>query len=495
MTIGSLVSMSVLVPFLIEQLDQGKSRGREFIDSVFTLFFTLIVSFGAILWLFMPVLTRKLFPGFDIEMLNSVVLLSRLMLLSPILLGISNLFGSITQSHNRFFVYAFAPFLYNIGIIFGIVALYPSFGLSGIVIGVIIGAFFHLAIQIPSVLKIGLFPRLTWRPNFDLVRRVVYLSLPRTLTLSVSHLSTIFLISFASLISQGSISVFNLSFNLQSVPLSIIGVSYSLAVFPTLSRFFTEGKKSEFLEKMVASARHIVFWSIPFTVLFVVLRAHIVRLVFGSGEFDWTDTRLTAAALAVFSLSLVFQGLSLLFVRGFYASNKTSTPFFVSVFSGVVLVLTSFWALKAFYLYEKFQYFFESLLKVSGLSGTGILTLALGFSIGSIVNGLVLWVFFEKLSPGFSRGVRKTFFDTFSASIIMGFVVYLGLRVIEPIFSLDTVFGLMAQATISGLLGVIAGISILVLLKNVEIKEIWGVVRQKFWKTKTLSPDAVISQF
>ena len=61
----------------------------------------------------------------------------------------------------------------------------------------------------------------------------------------------------------------------------------------------------------------------PAVVLFIVLRAQIVRSVLGSGAFDWADTKLTAAALALFSISLIAQSLNLLFVRGYYASGNT----------------------------------------------------------------------------------------------------------------------------------------------------------------------------
>jgi putative peptidoglycan lipid II flippase len=492
-TVGSLVSMSVLVPFLIENLEKGKAEGRKFVNSVFTFFLLAISVSGLVLWVLMPVLVENLFPGFTEEAWTTVTTLSRFMLLSPVFLGISNLFGSLTQSHNRFFIYALSPLFYNLGIIVGIVVLYPLFGLMGLIGGVVLGAILHLLIQVPSAIRIGILPRLTWHPDWQLVKSLARLSLPRTLTLSAGQISTIFLISFASLIAAGSISVFNLSFNIHSVPLSIIGVSYSLAAFPTLSRFFTEGKRSEFLEQMITSARHIIFWSIPFTVLFIVLRAHLVRLVLGAGAFNWTDTRLTAALLALFSISLVFQGLSLLLVRGFYASNKTTVPFFISLFSGAVIVFSAYVFLRCFVLFDTFRFFLEELFRIGDIPGSPVLALALGFSFGSMINGVLLWFFFERLAPGFSRGVKKVLFDAFSASVIMGFITYLALQAFSPFFDLDRVVGLLGHSTIAFAFGLISGILTLILLDNREMGEIWSTVHGKFWKVKTLSPDAEVT--
>ncbi len=153
------------------------------------------------------------------------------------------------------------------------------------------GAFFHLAVQIPVIIREGFVPKLSFSIDFRSIKKVLTLSLPRTFALSVGHISILALISLASLISAGSISIFQLSFNLQSVPLSIIGVSYSVAAFPTLSRLFSSGEKQKFFDHFANAARHIIFWSMPVIFLFIVLRAQIVRVILGSGAFNWDDPR------------------------------------------------------------------------------------------------------------------------------------------------------------------------------------------------------------
>jgi hypothetical protein len=163
-------------------------------------------------------------------------------------------------------------------------------GISGLIWGVVIGAFLHMAIQIPFIIHKDTFPSLRLNFNWSDIKKVILISLPRTLTLSSNQLASFFLVSLASYMSGGTISVFSLAFNLQSVPMTIIGVSYSSAIFPTLSKFFVEKNRKEFLQQMIDSARHIVFWSIPITILFIVLRAQIVRTIYGAGQFDWADT-------------------------------------------------------------------------------------------------------------------------------------------------------------------------------------------------------------
>jgi len=488
-TIGSMVSMSVLVPFIVARLESSEKIAKDFIDSIFSFFVYTIVIVGALVFLFLPFLTKMLFPGFSGESLEELISITRILLLSPLFLGISNLLGSLTQSTNRFLVYALSPVLYNVGIIFGILFLYPNFGLKGLVWGVIVGAFLHMAIQIFPIKKIGLIPRLTFKPQISLIKETVLTSIPRTLALSFSHISILFLISMASFFPEGSISVFNFSFNLQSVPLSVIGVSYSLAAFPTLSKLFVSGKTEDFFAKVLVSIKHVIFWSIPFAVIFIVLRAHIVRVILGSGEFDWSDTRLTAAALALFSISLLFQNLILILVRSFYSMGKTTLPLVVNFISAVSVVLFAkifYWLFQS---KEVFRFFIEDLFKISDLSGTVVVVLPLSFALGSILNGTLLWVFLEKEFRGFSRSAFQTFLHSLSASIIMGFFIFISLRFFDNIFSLDKFFGILAQAFLSGIIGIFAGVIVLKILKNKETEDIWLTLHQRFWKTKVVGPD------
>lgn len=488
-TVGSMVSMSVLIPFIVGRLNSNKEETRIFIDSLFSFFVSIIALIGLAVFFLAPKITSVLFPGFSGEDGVMLVLLTRILILSPILLGISNLFGSLTQSTNRFLVYALSPVLYNLGIIFGIVFIYPKFGMVGLVLGVIIGALLHLAIQIPSVYRMNLMPRFTWKPNLSLIKDTVITSVPRTLTLSFTHISILFLISIASLMPEGSISIFNFAFNLQSVPLSIIGVSYSLAAFPALSLLFFQGKKDDFFEKISLSTKHIIFWSIPFAVVFIVLRAHIVRIILGAGAFDWTDTRLTAAALALFAVSLLFQNMILLLVRSFYAMGDTKTPLLVNFFSAISIIMMAKIFILLFTTQEAFRFFLEDLFKISDLPGTVAITLPLAFTVGSLINGIALWIFIEFRMRGFSKSVFKTFFHSLSASVIMGFTIFISLRFFDDIFSLDRFFGILGQAFFSGIIGIVAGILVLKILKNKEIEVIWNVMHQKIWKAKVVGPD------
>ncbi len=484
-SIGSLVSASILLPFFVDRFEKGTGEGKKFSDSIFTVFFSAMTVSSVVAYFLVPKLVPFLLPGFaDDPSLPDLVMSARIMLLSPFLLGLSNLYSSLTQMHRRFLVYAASPLFYNASIIFGVIVLYPMFGISGLALGVALGAFFHMAIQIPFMLESGLLPRFTRLVDWVHIRKAVLLSLPRTVTMSANQLATFFLTALASLMSKGSIAVFSLSFNLQSVPLTIIGASYSSAVFPDLSKLYASGNQSEFLEKMIAAARHIIFWSTPIMVLFIVLRAQIVRTVLGAGNFDWADTRLTAASLAIFMISVIGQSLIVLFIRAFYAEGKTTRPLLINVISATVIVVLGYVFTKLFFAYPVFRFFLEDLLKVSGQVGTSTLVLALAYSIGVILNTILHWWMFEKKYTGFSKPVLSTLLHSFSASVIMGYAAFLSLRPFAVIFPLTKVWGVFLQGLCAGIVGIAVGILVLLLLKNNELAEVWRTLHRKIWKAK-----------
>jgi len=491
-TVGSMVSVSVLIPFILERAKKDGDGGREFISNIFSFFFLFIVVTCAVVFFFVPELSKYLFPGFSDGNLSQVISLTRVLLLSPIFLGLSNIFGTLTQAYKRFFLYALSPILYNLGIIVGIVFLYPMFGLLGLAYGVILGAFLHFVIQVPLIVERGMFPKFGLKYNFSEIKKVLLVSIPRTFTLGSDNISMIFLVSFASLMTGGSIAVFNFSFNLQSVPLAIIGVSYSLAAFPILIQNYLSGDLKKFTQQMVNSARHIIFWSVPIVVLFIVLRAQIVRTILGAGHFNWYDTRLTAAALAIFAASIVFQNLTLLFVRAYYAAGNTKKPLIAKGLNALLTVVLGYGFMVWYSASPVFRNLIETALRVKDIPGTIVLTLPLGWSIGEFFNMVVLWIVFQKDFRGFSKEVLKTFFQILISSLLMGFVAYNLLNVFDNIFNLTTTFGIFMQGFLAGLSGILAGVLVLCLFKNEELKEVWNTLHKKIWKPSVpvIGPDA-----
>ncbi len=481
-TVASLLSLYALLPVLskLEQQEEGMMVG--FLRDVLLVFFVGMGVVSAVVFFFVPELVAFLAPGLthDPASHDQLILLARILLLQPILLGASNTLAALTQLRHRFVLYSVSPLLYNVGIIFGALVLYPHIGLAGLGWGVVLGAFMHMALQTPFFFSEKAGRRTPLKEVIKNVGRVLALSVPRTLALAAGQISLLALISIASLLVPGSIAVFTFAFNLQAVPLTIIGVSYSVAAFPTLARLYAAGKTSEFASHIEAALRHMLFWSIPATVFVIVLRAQLVRVILGTGAFDWAATRLTAAALALFVVSLAAQSVSLLIARSYYAAGNSKKPLYFGAIDVVVSVGSALAFVSLFHSSLFMQNFVESLLRVSGIAGTTVLMLALGYACGSIAGFLVSYRFFLRDFNIPRGGLTRLSFQSFSAAVIGGSVSYIILSLTGAAGTINTTYVLVVQGLVAGASGLAVTVLVLWLLDNRELKEAFGAFTRYF---------------
>ncbi len=488
--VASLASITVIIPFISAKMTDGKvtNEARKYFNDIFTVFFLLMIVVAVIAFVLMPFLVSVVAPGFSSLLQAKLIWISRIMLLSPILMGLSNLFGTITQMSRKFLIFSLSPIFYNLGIIAGVVFLYPIFGIYGLAFGVVLGALIHFGVQAIASHSSGFTPKFSFQINFKDIKQIALISLPRTVGLAFNNISLIAIVALASYLKPGSISIFNLSFNIQSVPLNIIGISYAVAAFPTLAKFVSSGKIDEFRSHLKEAARAIVFWSFPVIFLFIVVRAQIVRVILGSGSFSWDNTRLVAASLAIFSVSVVAQGMIALLSRAYYAHGDTKRPLLVNLFCSLVIIILSFVFTHIFISIPFFRDFIEVILKVEGIAGTEVLMLPLAYSTGTIMNAALHWYFVRR---DFMKGesfVSKTFFQSLGASFFLALVSYIGLNIFSPIFGTTTLVGVFLQGFISGMLGIVAATLVLHLLGNEELKNIIKVLHTKFWRAKVIAP-------
>lgn len=491
-SVASFVSVTVLIPFILEYLNRDDRLGlKHLLDELFTIFMVAMILVSISAFVVLPQLAPLIAPGFSEGQLASLVTMSRILLLSPFLLGLSNLLSGVTQGLNKFFIYALSPILYNAGIIVGISVFYPLWGLTGLAWGVVLGAGAHMLIQVPTLTRVGLTPALRWPRHYERLKTIILISLPRTITLGAHQLALLALLALGSMLGAGAIAVFNFAWNLQSVPLAIVGVSYSVAAFPALSKLFVNGDRVAFLAHIQTAFRHIIFWSMLATVFFIVLRAQVVRVILGAGDFGWTETRLTAAALALFAVSVTAQGLVLLFVRGYYAAGRTSVPFWLNTSSSLLIIFLAYLFNDLFNRWEAGRYFLESLLRVSDIPGTAVLVLPLAFSLGLLCNLLFFLFVFYLDFGGLGRVVLRAVRQSFVASVFGGFVAYQTLAVLALRLDLETFAGIFIQGFLAGLVGVASTFVLLVFMGNREVAELTETLRHKFWRAKPIAPEPV----
>ncbi len=479
---GALVSVYMIIPELSKRSEESQ---RSYIDTVVSGFSLLAVFVCAIAAILAPQVISMLFPQLVAHGHQDIVVaMTRIMLLQPILLGLSNILAAITQSRYRYALYSLSPLLYNIGIILGVAVFYPVLGIRGLAVGVILGAALHVIVQIPSAISDGFFRRLPWLREPSALWNTVSISLPRALSLSMNQITFIGLTALAGYLAPGSISVFMFAFNLQAVPLAVIGASYSVAAFPTLAASIAKGERDEFISLISTATKYVLFWSLPATALVIVLRAHIVRVILGSGAFSWTDTRLTAAAFALFSLSLVAQGVMLLLIRGYYAAGKTFVPFLVSFFMLVGTLLLgalSIFVLKA----DPVRDIVEQLLRVQDLTGTAVLGLPFVYALVTIVGCVILVLHFEHRFGGFIKKTQRALMEALFAAIATGAGSYLFLYLVSDIIVPSTSLSIFIQGFSAGVFGILIGMLAYISVGSKEMSEVFTSIRARIWRRAT----------
>ncbi|KXJ99149.1 MAG: putative peptidoglycan biosynthesis protein MurJ [Parcubacteria bacterium OLB19] len=485
---ASVLSVYVLLPFVTRARENDSAKsGANILGQMFTIFLITYALVATLLFIFAPYVIKLVFPGL-VDDSETLVTLFRILLLQPLFLGISSLFGVVTQLSQRFVLYAISPLIYNIGIIFGIAVLYPVLGLIGLVGGVVVGAIGHMLVQLPLIIKSELNFSLVKRFDFSLLRSIFFVAVPRAITLSIQQVVLLVLISMATLMTAGSVSIFQFAYNLQSVPLAIIGMSYSVAAFPVLANLIAQNKQDIFNIHVYTALRHIIFWSFPIIALIVVLRAQIVRVVLGSGAFDWNDTRLTAAMLALFTIALTAQSFMLLLIRAFYAGGNTRLPLIIALIGASVAISSAYLFLHYFATSNAFRHTLESLFRLEGVSGTEVFILALAFVTGVIVEMLILIVVATSLFGIKWDGIWRRLFEAISAALVAGLSAYATLIFVVDGINQETFIGILLQGVVAGIVGVVGAVVTYRLLKSKELEEISKSLHAKFFKKDVIGP-------
>lgn len=469
LVLGALSAGFVPIFVSLWQDEKARQDAWKFVNSLLNILLLGLMVLGILFFIFAPFLMKLITPGYAADKMAAVVMLTRIMFFSPLLLGLSTVFGGVLQSAKRFLIFSLTPIFYNLGIIFGIIFFVPRWGISGLAYGVVLGAFLHLIVQLPTLKSLGY--RYCWMINWrnSGVQRLAKLIIPRVLTIANSQLTFLAITVLASGLAAGSLAVFNLAYNIWTFPMGLFASSLAVAVFPNLSAAAAKKDKAGFAKMFSESFRQILFLIVPASFLLVVLRAQIVRVILGTGKFDWSDTIFTISALQYLCIGLFAESLMLLLIRGFFAFEDTKTPFWLGLIGSICRIFGA-WLFGLYY-------------------GLGVAGLALGYSIGGIFNMFLLWFFLRrKVGDLDEKEIFWSGLKIVVASLIAGFGAWLGLRLINNFVNNKTFIGIFSQGLGAGLIGIIIYFLAGFILRLKEMLTFWQGLKNRL-PFKTLVPD------
>lgn len=449
---------AAFIPVFAEKLAHREEKEAwDLANSLMNITLISMAVIAGAIFVLAPWLTVALAPGFDPDKRELTAHLTQIMLLSPLLFGASSIAGAMLNAYHRFVAYALAPILYNLGIIFGVLVLVPRFGIAGVAYGVVVGAVVHFLVQFVALTRTGY--RYRFRLKFDrALKRVFSLMLPRTAALGVLQINLLVETVIASTLAVGSVAIINLANNLQSVVSGIVGLSIATAVFPLLARQAATADVGAFARTLSISLRQTFFLTIPLVLLMVLLRAQIVRVILGSGQFTWEDTKLTAAALGAFAVGLFAQSAAHLVNRAFYALQDTVRPLWASVATALLNVA----------------------LAVTFAQIFGVVGLAMAWSVSSLLYLALLIVLLQRKVRIFDTSeVAEALLRMTLAAAVMAAATYATLHLVAPLVDMERVWGILTQGLAGGLVGIGVYLGMSRLLGLPESREFFKGLRRR----------------
>jgi putative peptidoglycan lipid II flippase len=287
-----------------------------------------------------PIVAYLLAPGFSPAKQALTVPLMRLLLIAPVIFGVSGVVMGILNARQQFWLPGLAPAMYNLAIIAGAIFLSPALGIYGLAMGAVIGAGLHLLVQVPGLIRLGARYTPRWSLRDPGVRQVLGLMAPRTLGLAVLQINFLVETSLGSRI-PGVVSALNYAWRVMLLPQGVVAQSVATAAFPTFADQFARGKLDELRSALSATLRAILFVAIPASIGLLVLRTPLIQVLFERGRFEDTSTELVATALGFYALGLIgHSGIEIL-TRAFYALHDTRTPVMLGVVSLILNLVLS----------------------------------------------------------------------------------------------------------------------------------------------------------
>ncbi len=436
LTIAGALS-SAFIPIFSNYLEKGKEKDAYRVGSTFLMLSSIIFLFlSIILFIFSKDFSQLMAPGFSKEQIELMAGLMRIIIAGEFLFIIGSFLSAVLQSYNHFFVPGIAAALYNLGIIIGIILLAPVLGIYSAACGVVLGAFIFILVQLPQIKAVGF----SFIPSFSIktsgVLDIFKLMWPRTISIGVFQLGTIATVTLVSFLQSPGRSyvIFDYAQTLAFAPVVLFGQAIAQAAFPILSR--EKDKLEDFKATFLTSFNQIIYLIMPVSVLFLVLRIPVVRLIYGAAQFDWQATVLTGRTLAFFSISLFAQALVYLISRGFYALHDTKIPLTIGAITTIFMI-----GLGALFLLIYHQ---------------GIESIAIAYSIASIVNFLALFIILDIKVKGFQKLTLVLSLTKISiATIFMGIALYVPIKLLDQlVFDTTKTINLLLLTGISSAIGI-----------------------------------------
>ena len=403
------------IPVFNQRLAAGNKKSAwELSSSLLNLLAILTLIASVLIMIFADPLIRYIVsPGLDESGMILAINMTRVIAINPFLFSIATVLTSIQQAVGRFVFYAFAPAIYNIGIIIGITCFTGGInifgmelfggGIMGVALGVILGAILQLIVSLIGLFGLGMDYNFKIHWKNQGFRAILKLLPARSLDQGIDYINGVVNTNLSSRMGAGAVRSFNQASALHQMPINLIGVAISTAFFPKLTEELGNGDKREFNETFRQALRTITWIALPVAVIAFFGRGYVTSFISNIGNNDSNGT--IASILGTLCIAIFARSVFHIASRGFYAYQDTKTPFVVSIVAIGLTIGLSIW----FY-----------------LIGWGVDGLGLAQSIGAVVEIIILMYILQRRSRGelLNKAFWRAMLRMTFATVITGCVAF-----------------------------------------------------------------------
>jgi putative peptidoglycan lipid II flippase len=333
--------LAPFVPLFVGLRDKDAEDARAFGRSILTLAVGLMSIAAILLFILAPQIADVVVPGFSGDQRGEFVNLFRLNCVTPVMFAASMVLGEILVAEKRFLMYGLAPLIYSGGIMAGTLLLSDQFGIYGAGIGAVGGAFAYLVVRLIGIYQTRFRPRPSLRFRVKGMREFIGLMIPKMVSQPLDPLVQIYFTALASTLVAGSVTAVTLASEFQSAPVSLIGISFSLAAFPALSLAAAEGDRKAFTRAFKTNLITIGALTTAIAVAMFIVGGLFIRVFYGGGRLDDQAISQMTLVLTVFTFSIPIESLMYLMARAIYATKNTILPTIAALAGFTVTVLAA----------------------------------------------------------------------------------------------------------------------------------------------------------
>ena len=330
----------VLAPFLplfAERRDrEGEAQAWSFASSVGTIL--MFVMAGVVLAgiAAAPYLVRVASSFKSPEAFQLATLLVRAMLPMAFFMSLFYLTALVLNAYKRFARPALGETLNRVVIILTIILLYRTMGISGLAVGVVLGAAAALSLQILGLRQYRSHVRLHVDWQDPHLRQLAFLIPPVVAAIFIAVLRTVLDYRFASGMGQGYASSLSYAKGLTDAMVLIVPNAVGVVIYPFFSDMSAERDKVKLMDTLIGAIRVLALVFVPISVILMVLRVPVVQLAFQRGRFEEASVALTAGPVLYYALGLTSFAAEIILMRLYFSMKDTLTPTLVGI-AGVVV--------------------------------------------------------------------------------------------------------------------------------------------------------------